>query len=136
MPLGRAETFHLRGGGNCFGIVEVGDTGNRDYTGMWVRLGSTDLMASKVVFLRGLLSPIRVVDLTYPTSLIFSVRHTSFSCRPDNSITPHEKPHFESGLEFTNCCYKVLESVGSDGLEVACPLRKPKNCGLDPGWNR
>ncbi|GFV41176.1 putative transposable element [Trichonephila clavipes] len=38
--------------------------GNRDYTGMWVRLGSTDLMAGKVVFLRGLLSPIRVVDLT------------------------------------------------------------------------
>ncbi|GFT10726.1 hypothetical protein TNCV_1944091 [Trichonephila clavipes] len=37
---------------------------NRDYTGMWVRLGSTDLMAGKVVFLRGLLSPIRVVDLT------------------------------------------------------------------------
>ncbi|GFW41539.1 hypothetical protein TNCV_4034561 [Trichonephila clavipes] len=31
---------------------------------MWVRLGSTDLMAGKVVFLRGLLSPIRVVDLT------------------------------------------------------------------------
>ncbi|GFU68194.1 hypothetical protein TNCV_39041 [Trichonephila clavipes] len=38
--------------------------GNRDYTGMWVRLGSTDLMAGKVVFLRGLLSLIRVVDLT------------------------------------------------------------------------
>ncbi|GFX70726.1 uncharacterized protein TNCV_1032541 [Trichonephila clavipes] len=31
---------------------------------MWVRRGSTDLMAGKVVFLRGLLSPIRVVDLT------------------------------------------------------------------------
>ncbi|GFW47339.1 hypothetical protein TNCV_335102 [Trichonephila clavipes] len=27
-------------------------TGNRDYTGMWVRLGSTDLMAGKVMFLR------------------------------------------------------------------------------------
>ncbi|GFV06185.1 hypothetical protein TNCV_1950361 [Trichonephila clavipes] len=26
--------------------------GNRDYTGMWVRLGSTDLMAGKVMFLR------------------------------------------------------------------------------------
>ncbi|GFW78354.1 hypothetical protein TNCV_1379041 [Trichonephila clavipes] len=38
--------------------------GNRDYTGMWVRLGSTDPMAGKVVFLRGLLSQIRVVDLT------------------------------------------------------------------------
>ncbi|GFX21034.1 hypothetical protein TNCV_2045101 [Trichonephila clavipes] len=25
---------------------------NRDYTGMWVRLGSTDLMAGKVMFLR------------------------------------------------------------------------------------
>ncbi|GFX24185.1 hypothetical protein TNCV_2436781 [Trichonephila clavipes] len=25
---------------------------NRDYTGMWVRLGSTDLMADKVMFLR------------------------------------------------------------------------------------
>ncbi|GFV26366.1 hypothetical protein TNCV_5086791 [Trichonephila clavipes] len=37
---------------------------NRDYTGMWVRRGSTNLMAGKVVFLRGLLSPIRVVDLT------------------------------------------------------------------------
>ncbi|GFT37011.1 retrovirus-related Pol polyprotein from transposon 17.6 [Trichonephila clavipes] len=30
---------------------------------MWVRPVSTDLMAGKVVFLRGLLSPIRVVDL-------------------------------------------------------------------------
>ncbi|GFS74503.1 hypothetical protein TNCV_458471 [Trichonephila clavipes] len=37
---------------------------NRDYTGMWVRRGSTNLMAGKVVFLRRLLSPIRVVDLT------------------------------------------------------------------------
>ncbi|GFY36445.1 hypothetical protein TNCV_26431 [Trichonephila clavipes] len=27
-------------------------SGNRDYTGMWVRLGSTDLMAGKVMFLR------------------------------------------------------------------------------------
>ncbi|GFV53335.1 hypothetical protein TNCV_33721 [Trichonephila clavipes] len=35
-------------------------TGNRDYTGMWVRRGSTNLMAGKVVFLRGLLSAIRV----------------------------------------------------------------------------
>ncbi|GFY26167.1 hypothetical protein TNCV_354831 [Trichonephila clavipes] len=26
--------------------------GNRDYTGMWVCLGSTDLMAGKVMFLR------------------------------------------------------------------------------------
>ncbi|GFT33086.1 hypothetical protein TNCV_4368081 [Trichonephila clavipes] len=26
--------------------------GNRDYTGMWVRLGSTDLMVGKVMFLR------------------------------------------------------------------------------------
>ncbi|GFV17827.1 hypothetical protein TNCV_3235771, partial [Trichonephila clavipes] len=25
---------------------------NRDYTGMWVRLGSTDRMAGKVMFLR------------------------------------------------------------------------------------
>ncbi|GFU19502.1 hypothetical protein TNCV_4371741 [Trichonephila clavipes] len=39
-------------------------TGNRDYTGMWVRRGSLNLMAGKVVFLRGLLSPIRVVDLS------------------------------------------------------------------------
>ncbi|GFW33574.1 hypothetical protein TNCV_2211061 [Trichonephila clavipes] len=38
-------------------------TGNRDYTGMWVRRGSPNLMAGKVVFSRGLLSPIRVVDL-------------------------------------------------------------------------
>ncbi|GFX12868.1 hypothetical protein TNCV_1976061 [Trichonephila clavipes] len=30
---------------------------------MWVRRGSTNLMAGKVVFLCGLLSPIRVVDL-------------------------------------------------------------------------
>ncbi|GFV83472.1 hypothetical protein TNCV_982351 [Trichonephila clavipes] len=37
--------------------------GNRDYTGMWVRQGSTNLMAGKVVFLRRLLSSIRVVDL-------------------------------------------------------------------------
>ncbi|GFY36208.1 putative DD41D transposase [Trichonephila clavipes] len=36
-------------------------TGNRDYTGMWVRLGSTNLMAGKVVFLWGLLSPIRII---------------------------------------------------------------------------
>ncbi|GFU24859.1 hypothetical protein TNCV_1279951 [Trichonephila clavipes] len=40
------------------------NSGNRHFTGMWVRPGSTDLMAGKVVFLRGLLSPIRVVDLT------------------------------------------------------------------------
>ncbi|GFW71006.1 hypothetical protein TNCV_190971 [Trichonephila clavipes] len=39
------------------------DPRNRDYTGMWVRRGSTNLMAGKVVFLRGLLSPIRVVYL-------------------------------------------------------------------------
>ncbi|GFU09718.1 hypothetical protein TNCV_5027451 [Trichonephila clavipes] len=38
---------------------------NRDYTGMWVRRGSTNLIAGKVVFLRGLLSPIRVVDLMF-----------------------------------------------------------------------
>ncbi|GFT52892.1 hypothetical protein TNCV_1460001 [Trichonephila clavipes] len=37
--------------------------GNRDYTGMLVRRGSSNLMAGKVVFLRGLLNPIRVVDL-------------------------------------------------------------------------
>ncbi|GFV72876.1 transposable element Tcb1 transposase [Trichonephila clavipes] len=43
-------------------------TGNRDYTGMWVRRGSTNLMADKVVFLRGLLSPIRVVDLMEGTT--------------------------------------------------------------------
>ncbi|GFU47770.1 transposable element Tcb1 transposase [Trichonephila clavipes] len=30
----------------------IEDTENRDYTGMWVRLGSTDLMAGKVMFLR------------------------------------------------------------------------------------
>ncbi|GFX38633.1 hypothetical protein TNCV_3476231 [Trichonephila clavipes] len=42
---------------------------------MWVRLGSTDLMAGKVVFLRGLLSPIRVVDLTVmsPLRILFEV---------------------------------------------------------------
>ncbi|GFX95925.1 hypothetical protein TNCV_2085051 [Trichonephila clavipes] len=31
---------------------ETDNGGNRDYTGMWVRLGSTDLMAGKVMFLR------------------------------------------------------------------------------------
>ncbi|GFV45491.1 hypothetical protein TNCV_5124371 [Trichonephila clavipes] len=36
---------------------------NRDYTGMWVRQGSTNGMAGKGVFLRGQRSPIRVVDL-------------------------------------------------------------------------
>ncbi|GFX70738.1 hypothetical protein TNCV_1032661 [Trichonephila clavipes] len=42
---------------------------------MWVRRGSTDLMAGKVVFLRGLLSPIRVVDLTVmnPWRILFEV---------------------------------------------------------------
>ncbi|GFV06000.1 ATP-dependent DNA helicase [Trichonephila clavipes] len=45
-------------------IISGCGKGNRDYTGMWVRRGSTSLMAGKVVFLRGLLSPIRVVDLT------------------------------------------------------------------------
>ncbi|GFX99327.1 hypothetical protein TNCV_1614531 [Trichonephila clavipes] len=42
---------------------------------MWVRLGSTDLMAGKVVFLRGLLSPIRVADLTVmnPWRILFEV---------------------------------------------------------------
>ncbi|GFU75046.1 hypothetical protein TNCV_3752971 [Trichonephila clavipes] len=37
--------------------------GNRDYTGMWVRRNSINLMAGKVVFLRGQWNPIRVVDL-------------------------------------------------------------------------
>ncbi|GFV25314.1 hypothetical protein TNCV_285071, partial [Trichonephila clavipes] len=48
---------------------------NRDYTGMWVRRGLTNLMAGKVVFLRGLLSPIRVVDLTVmnPLRILFEV---------------------------------------------------------------
>ncbi|GFU85000.1 hypothetical protein TNCV_1552641 [Trichonephila clavipes] len=42
---------------------------------MWVRRGSTNLMAGKVVFLRGLLSPIRVVDLTVmnPLRILFEV---------------------------------------------------------------
>ncbi|GFY01474.1 hypothetical protein TNCV_2606611 [Trichonephila clavipes] len=44
-------------------ISRICRSGNRDYTGMWVRRGSTNLMAGKVVFLRGPLSPIRVVDL-------------------------------------------------------------------------
>ncbi|GFX02151.1 hypothetical protein TNCV_1750361 [Trichonephila clavipes] len=48
---------------------------NRDYTGMWVRRGSTNLMAGKVVFLRGLLSPIRVIDLMVmnPYRILFEV---------------------------------------------------------------
>ncbi|GFT69298.1 hypothetical protein TNCV_2602661 [Trichonephila clavipes] len=56
----RISTLHIR---------------NRDYTGMWVRRGSTKLMAGKVVFLRGLLSPIRVVDLTVmnPLRILFEV---------------------------------------------------------------
>ncbi|GFY10428.1 hypothetical protein TNCV_1463181 [Trichonephila clavipes] len=33
-------------------ILSISIEGNRDYTGMWVRLGSTDLMAGKVMFLR------------------------------------------------------------------------------------
>ncbi|GFW15599.1 hypothetical protein TNCV_4657371 [Trichonephila clavipes] len=49
---------------DAFENLNVRLKGNRDYTGMWVRPGSTDLMAGKVVFLRELLSPIRVVDLT------------------------------------------------------------------------
>ncbi|GFT05686.1 hypothetical protein TNCV_1045431 [Trichonephila clavipes] len=42
---------------------------------MWVRRGSTNLMAGKVVFLRGLFSPIRVVDLTVmnPLWILFEV---------------------------------------------------------------
>ncbi|GFV78466.1 uncharacterized protein TNCV_3477811 [Trichonephila clavipes] len=44
--------------------------GNSNYTGMWVRRGSTNLMVVKVVFLRGLLSPIRVVDLTLKGHLL------------------------------------------------------------------
>ncbi|GFY32560.1 uncharacterized protein TNCV_673151 [Trichonephila clavipes] len=42
---------------------------------MWVRPGSTDFMAGKVVFLRGLLSPIRVVDWTVmnPQRILFDV---------------------------------------------------------------
>ncbi|GFV83087.1 hypothetical protein TNCV_2802131 [Trichonephila clavipes] len=41
--------------GNSFQPTQEEERGyvrNRDYTGMWVRLGSTDLMASKVMFLR------------------------------------------------------------------------------------
>ncbi|GFY33031.1 integrase catalytic domain-containing protein [Trichonephila clavipes] len=48
------------------GPLHLRDTRNRDYTGMWVRRGSTNLMAGKVVFLRGQWSPIRVVDLIVP----------------------------------------------------------------------
>ncbi|GFV27583.1 hypothetical protein TNCV_2294981 [Trichonephila clavipes] len=42
---------------------------------MWVRRGSPNLMAGKVVFLRGLLSPIKVVDLTVmnPLRILFEV---------------------------------------------------------------
>ncbi|GFT69465.1 hypothetical protein TNCV_1297581 [Trichonephila clavipes] len=42
---------------------------------MWVRRGSTNLMAGMVVFLCGLLSPIRVVDLTVmnPLRILFEV---------------------------------------------------------------
>ncbi|GFU98766.1 hypothetical protein TNCV_1214821 [Trichonephila clavipes] len=57
--------------------------GNRDYTGMWVRRGSTNLMAGKVVFLRGLLSPIRVVDLTVmnPLRIFFEVVRSALKAR-------------------------------------------------------
>ncbi|GFX13579.1 hypothetical protein TNCV_3136521 [Trichonephila clavipes] len=34
------------------GHLDTDQERNRDYTGMWVRLGSTDLMAGKVMFLR------------------------------------------------------------------------------------
>ncbi|GFU01807.1 hypothetical protein TNCV_1523131 [Trichonephila clavipes] len=54
-----------------------------DYTGMWVRRGSTNLMDGKVVFLRGLLSPIRVVDLTVmnPLRILFEVVRSALKAR-------------------------------------------------------
>ncbi|GFV25315.1 integrase catalytic domain-containing protein [Trichonephila clavipes] len=67
--------------------------GNRDYTGMWVRRGSTNLMAGKVVFLRGLLSPNRVVDLTVmnPLRILFEVVRSALKAR-----TCHYSRHFPS----------------------------------------
>ncbi|GFT72081.1 transposon Ty3-I Gag-Pol polyprotein [Trichonephila clavipes] len=53
-------------------------TRSPDYTGMWVRRGSTNLMTGKVVFLRGLLSPIRVEDLTLVSSLTSRVEMALF----------------------------------------------------------
>ncbi|GFV89541.1 hypothetical protein TNCV_5016591 [Trichonephila clavipes] len=62
-------------------------TGHRDYTGMWVRRGSTNLMAGKVVFLRGLLSPIRVVDLmNYHTHL--EEEYANYKKPPDGADKP------------------------------------------------
>ncbi|GFW92877.1 hypothetical protein TNCV_3495101 [Trichonephila clavipes] len=49
---------------------------------MWVRRDSTNLMAGKVVFLRGLLSPIRVVDL-----MVAAIRDISRSCLDPNDFT-------------------------------------------------
>ncbi|GFT54295.1 hypothetical protein TNCV_2467911 [Trichonephila clavipes] len=50
---------------------------------MWVRRGSTNLMAGKVVFLRGLLSPIRVVDLTVmnPLRILFEEVRSALKAR-------------------------------------------------------
>ncbi|GFX34842.1 hypothetical protein TNCV_2327821 [Trichonephila clavipes] len=50
---------------------------------MWVRRGSTNLMAGKVVFLRGLLSPIRVVNLTVmnPLRILFEVVRSALKAR-------------------------------------------------------
>ncbi|GFV49386.1 hypothetical protein TNCV_2198011 [Trichonephila clavipes] len=42
---------------------------------MWVRRGSTNLMAGKVVFLRGPLNPIRVVDLMSATETCEMLKH-------------------------------------------------------------
>ncbi|GFV72240.1 hypothetical protein TNCV_637021 [Trichonephila clavipes] len=49
MPQQLIHTLILSMGRRCETCLAVR---NRDYTGMWVRLGSTDLMAGKVMFLR------------------------------------------------------------------------------------
>ncbi|GFV26365.1 hypothetical protein TNCV_5086781 [Trichonephila clavipes] len=66
---------------------------------MWVRRGSTSLMAGKVVFLRGLLSPIRVVDLTESVRVFsLSGHHDMVVSRALGLVVSRDEPRRESDL--------------------------------------
>ncbi|GFW66169.1 hypothetical protein TNCV_1710681 [Trichonephila clavipes] len=56
---------------------------------MWVRRGSSNLMAGKVVFLRGLLNPIGVVDLMSVFELLtFGLKVNALDDRNGNGRIP------------------------------------------------
>ncbi|GFY00237.1 hypothetical protein TNCV_4664891 [Trichonephila clavipes] len=92
---------------------------------MWVRRGSTNLMAGKVVFLRGLLSPIRVVDLTVmnPLRILFKV------VRSGRRGDPEQRVRFPDGRFSGRRKRKKRprEMACTCFLKLTAPLRKNRN---------